>query len=120
MTARPQKRDSETDLGPPNSASGGRHHAEVRATRNRYVKPPNQGVARRAQHFNHSTGTTLHQSWERASKQGTLWRRDRRALNLPIDERAQGGDQWPNASITRVRASKSETWVLVLWCGGTV
>ena len=34
------------------------------------------------------------------------WRR--LALNLPIRERAQGGDQSPMASIARVRASKSE------------
>ena len=27
-------------LGPPNSASGGPHHAEVRTTRNGSVKPP--------------------------------------------------------------------------------
>ena len=28
------------ELGPPNSASGGRHYANVRATRNGCVKPP--------------------------------------------------------------------------------
>ena len=40
-------------------------------TRNGCVKPTDQGAAQLAQHFNHSTGTTLHQSWGRASKQGT-------------------------------------------------
>ena len=58
------------ELSPPNSASRGRHDAEVRATRNGCVKPPHQGAAQLAQHFNHFTGKTLHQSWEGASKQG--------------------------------------------------
>ena len=31
-------------------------------------------------------------------------------LNLPFRERAQGGDQSPEASIARLRASKSKTW----------
>ena len=58
------------ELCRPNSALGGQHHAEVRATRNGCVRAPDKGAARFAQHFNHSTGTTWHQSWKRATSKG--------------------------------------------------
>ena len=35
-------------------------------------------------------------------------------LNLPFQERAQGGDQLPGVSIARARASKLETWSWIL------
>ena len=58
------------ELGPRKPALGLQHHAEGRASHNRCVRPPYQRAAGVVQHFNHSTRTTLHQSWERASKQG--------------------------------------------------
>ena len=112
---KPTTRQTEgAELGPPNSASGSQHHAEVGAKRNSCVGAAGKGAVRLAQNFNHSTRTTLHQSWERPSKQGMFLPPDRVALNLPTQERSRGSDKSPGALIARVRASGSETWSLVL------
>ena len=67
----------------------------------------------------HSISTTpLESHCTRAGREKTSNRRigDSTALlNLPFGERAQSGDLSPEASITRARASKSETRKRT-WC----